>query len=304
MKSISFIIPLYKSETTIAAVVEEIVSLKLENAEVVLVNDASPDNVEEVVFALHRKYPQIVKYLRLSKNQGQHTAILTGLKYASKEVAITIDDDGQNSPSDTLKLAEKLIAEDLDVVYGYFANKSDSLFKKLASRLNREISVYAIGNKNKLPITNVRAISRVTYESMNEYNSSYPYIDGIIFALTNRISGIDIPHHPRTAGASSYTLWKLLRLWTNHLLGYSNILLKLITVVSFLASLISLLAGLAYLFVTIGNTNRPEGWLSTYLTTTLLFSLLFLLIGIISEYIGRMYLLLTKPRTKLISKQL
>lgn len=287
--SISFVIPVYKSENTIEKVISEINSIKNINWEAVLINDNSPDNVDKVIKELILKYPKKINYLQFRKNYGQHSAIIEGFKYTTKEFIATIDDDGQNPPSEILKMVEYMVNNDYDVVYGALKEKKHSFIRNMVSKTNRFISIVTLNNKNKIPISNVRLLKNNIAKSIANTSNNYSYIEGEIFSLTDHIGFIYINHKERFNGKSSYNLNKLVKLWLNHIVGYSNFLIKSISIFSFIISFIAFVIGLVYLFLTINNTGRPSGWLSTYLTMTFLFSILFLILGIISEYVGRIY---------------
>lgn len=300
--SVSFVIPVYKSEKSIISLINEINKCKFKSWQAVLVNDASPDNVEESIYKIIDKFPNNITYKRLSKNGGQHKAILAGLTYVRHPIVATIDDDGQNNPKDILPLIEKLEKEDLDLVYGAFKSKQQKFWRRLASKINTKISQFTIGNKHKIPISNVRVFKRDLAIILSTISDRYPFIEGLIFKLTDRIDYQYINQYKRYEGESSYSLYKLTKLWWDHMIGYSNFLIRILSFISFILSLFAFLTGVAYFLLTINNENRPAGWLSTYLTTTLLFGFLFLFLGIIGEYIGRIYLMNTQLNSKLISK--
>lgn len=289
--SVSFVIPVYKSENTINNVVDDISKLQSIDWEIILINDNSPDDVDSVIKKIILKYPNRITYLRFRKNYGQHSAILEGFKYVNKELVVTIDDDGQNPPEEILKMIQFMDSKncDYDVVYGVLKDKKHSLFRNILSRINRFFSIMTINNKDEIPITNVRLMKKELVSYIANASSSFNFIDGLIFSLTDHIGYISINHKKRECGKSSYSYIKLLKLWLNHIIGYSNIFIKSISFMSFFISLIAFVMGLIYLFSTINNLGRPSGWLSTYLTMTFLFSVMFLILGIMSEYVGRIY---------------
>lgn len=298
---LSFIIPLYGSQKTIAKVVESIAKCKIDKWQAILVNDCSPDDVEASVKELIKKYDSKITYLRLSKNGGQHKAILLGMKYVKYKYVAMIDDDGQNDPKDCIAMTQELISKDLDIVYGAFKSKKHNLVRRLISRINRYVSKIAIGNTKGIPITNVRVITKQLADTLASLNNYFPYIDGMIFSLTNRIGFVYIDHLERIDGTSGYNVRKLFKLWFNHLIGYSSFLLRLLVLAGLLVSVAELALGIAYLIITFNNAGRPSGWLSIYLTMSFSFSLLFLFLAILAEYIGRTYLLNSNKTSTLVS---
>lgn len=298
--SISFVIPVYKSEKSLEFVVNEINKIREIDWEVILVNDNSPDNVKKVVLKLINKYPNRIIYLEFRRNYGQHAAIIEGFKHVTKEYVATIDDDGQNPPKEVLKMVKVLLKNDYDVVYGALTNNKHSNFRKLISKINTFISTITINNKFKVPISNVRLIKSKLAILISNNFSNYSYVDGRVFSLTNHIGFVEIEHKKRLAGKSSYNLIKLLKLWFNHIIGYSNIFIKCISFTSLFISILTFLIGVVYFLLTINKSDRPTGWLSTYITMTFLFSVLFLMLGILTEYIGRIYIKMNQGNKKVI----
>lgn len=300
--SISFVIPVYKSEKSLTLVIDQISRLKNLDWEVVLVNDNSPDDVKQIILKLINKYSKRIVYLEFRKNYGQHTAIIEGFKHVTKEYVATIDDDGQNPPEEVLKMMKLLLKYDYDVVYGIFKEKQHSFFRNIISVINRYVSMITINNKNKIPISNVRLLKNYFAISIANASSNYNYVDGLIFSLTDHIGFTFIINKSRQYGKSTYGFIGLIKLWINHIIGYSNVMIKIVSFFSFFIATLAFLTGLIYLFLTINNAGRPSGWLSIYVTITLLSSMLFLILGILAEYIGRMYVKINQNSKKIINK--
>jgi len=299
--SISFIIPVYKSEKTISAVISQINIIKDFDWEVVLVNDNSPDNVDAVIRDLILKYPKKITYIRFRKNCGQHSAIIEGFKYVTKKYIVTIDDDGQNPPLEIFKMIDVMVKNDYDVVYGALKERKQTFMRKLVSKINRFISVITINNRNNIPTSNVRLMKSEVAKSITSTANNYSYLEGLIFSLTDHIGFVYIDHKERLCGKSSYNFSKLVKLWLNHVIGYSNVFIKSISVISFLISFFAFAIGIIYLFLTINNTGRPSGWLSIYLTMTFLFSVVFLILGILTGYVGRIYVRMNQNSKRIVN---
>lgn len=298
--SISFVIPVYRSEHTIETVVDSINEIEQFDWEAILINDNSPDKVDLSIKRLTDKYPDKITYIQLHINGGQQAAIINGLSYTTKEFIATIDDDGQNPPSEILKLIDKMQVDDLDIVYGQVKERMQTPFRKLISYLNIALTKYTIGNNKNIPFSNVRLMRNYIGKGMSQASCQHNYIEGLAFMLTSRIGYVPIEQKGRFVGKSSYNLLTLLKLLMNHVIGYSNIILRLVSLLSLVVSILAFLSGLTYFFLTINNSNRPTGWLSTYLTLTILFSLLFLTLGILIEYIGRIYSKINQTNNKII----
>lgn len=299
-QQISFVIPVYKSERTLAAVVSDINSLPNLDWEVILVNDNSPDRVDQTIESLIKKYPKRIVCVTFRKNYGQHAAVMEGLRHITKPYVATIDDDGQNPPAEILKMLAELITKDYDLIYGVAREKKHSLLRRLISAINKYLSVITIDNKKLIPVSNVRLMRANLAHCLANASSNYNYTDGLLFSLTDHIGSIEVESLSRRFGQSNYTLSGLLKLWINHAVGYSNAIIKMIAIFSFCISVASFLIGLIYLILTFNNENRPSGWLSLYLTVSFFSSMAFLILGILAEYVGRIYVKINQNSKKLV----
>jgi undecaprenyl-phosphate 4-deoxy-4-formamido-L-arabinose transferase len=261
--------------------------------EIVLVNDCSPDGVQRVIDRLCAGDGRI-RQVSPGRNLGQHGATLRGFAAAKGDVVVTVDDDGQNPPSACLAVAQALERQDLDVVYGRFRSVEQSVGRRLASRVNRWISRHTLGNSRNLPITNVRAIRGDLARLLGRAGTAYPYVDGMIFRATSHIGEVPVEHRPRGQGESTYGLGKLLHLWLSHVTTLTVFPLKVAMFGSFGASLLGLVAGVVEVVRALAERRAPPGWLSLFVAVTFLFSLLFAFLGIISAYLGRMYVALNE----------
>jgi hypothetical protein len=157
-----------------------------------------------------------------------------------------------------------------------------------------------IDNKNKISISNVRLLKNNITSSISHTSVRNNYFDGFIFSLTDHIGQVFVEHKERVTDKSSYNFGKLMKVWMNHIIGHSNIIIKNVIFVSFLISITSFIVGFVYLLLSINNQGRPSGWLSTYLTITLLFCMVFMILGIMSEYIGRIYAKIDEKNIQII----
>ena len=286
---LSVVMPVYRSEHYLESTIDELrASLGQRGRfEIVLVNDGSPDRVQAVIDKLTED-PR-VRSVELAANVGQHRAIMRGLAETNGDVVVTIDDDGQNPPEAVLAVADTLMTSDKDVVYGRFEQIEQGVARRAASRVNRLISRYTIRNTDSVAITNVRAIRGDLARWLARSQSNYPYIDALIFRATRHIGEVQVPHRPRESGTSTYSISGLLRLWISHITTMSTAPLQLAIVGSLAVSIAGALVGAGQLIRVLIDQRAPEGWLSLFTAVTFLFSVLFAFLGIISAYIGRMY---------------
>jgi hypothetical protein len=288
---LSVVIPVYGSERYLAATVGELTSA-LDDAgiafEIVLVNDGSPDGVQSVIERLAAGDPRVVG-LELGRNAGQHAATLRGFAQTRGDVVVTVDDDGQNPPSAVLAVMDALVDDDLDVTYGRFRTVEQTGVRRMASALNRWLTALTLGNDRAIAISNVRALRGELARAIAASTSPYPYIDALVFRTTRRVGDVPVEHRARTASASTYTVRKLVSLWVSHLTTLTVFPLKIAVVGSLCTSVLGFGVGIALLVRALAKGGAPAGWLSLFCAVTFLFSVLFAFLGIISAYLGRMY---------------
>jgi glycosyltransferase involved in cell wall biosynthesis len=225
---------------------------------------------------------------------GQHRATLLGFARARGSTVVTVDDDGQNPPEAALAVADALAREDLDVAYGRFETVEQSAPRRVASRANRWLSAHTMQNRTGISVSNVRAIRGDLARAMGALESPYPYVDAMIFRMATRIGEVPVAHRVRDAGTSNYTLARLVKLWVSHLTSLSVLPLKLAMVGSFGVSGLGFVVGVALMVRALLEGGAPAGWLSLFCSVTFLFSVLFAFLGIVSAYLGRMYVSLNE----------
>lgn len=292
---LSVVIPVYRSERYLEDTVRTFVAYLEPRVrfEIVLVNDGSPDRVGAVIERLCTADPRI-RAISLGRNIGQHRATLRGFALTRGDVVVTVDDDGQNPPQSAMAVAQALVEQDLDVVYGRFQTVEQAGLRRLASRLNRWLSRRTIQNDQELAITNVRALRGDLARALGAVSSPYPYIDALLFRMTRHIGEVPVQQLAREAGQSTYTLGRLVKLWVSHLTSLTVLPLQFAMVGSFGVSALGFLVGIAQLVRVMIERKAPAGWLSLFVSVTFLFSVLFAFLGIISAYLGRMYVTLNE----------
>ena len=285
----SVVIPVYNSEASIDQVVEEVLAEVSYEVEIVLVNDCSKDESEKKCKALCEKFNQ-VKFLNLSKNFGQHNAIMAGLSVVDGDLIVCMDDDLQTPPQEVNKLIDTLIEQDYDVVYGNYGEKKHSVFRNWGSSLNDKMANYMLGKPKEIQITSFFAMRRYIAEEIKNYRYSFPYLGGLIFRTTNKIGKVDVHHESRKEGTSNYNFKKLIGLWFNGFINFSVTPLRLTSLIGTVFSG----AGFLYLIVIIikklMDPGIAMGWTSIMATVIFFGGIQLISIGLIGEYIGRLYL--------------
>ena len=293
----SIVIPCYKSSKTIRKVVEmtmqEMDRLNRREYEFVLVDDCSPDDGETIaaLMGLVRDYA-CVKVVELAKNAGQHNAVMAGLNEGSGDVFIAMDDDMQTHPSQLGKLLDEF-DKGYDIVYGYYEHKEHSKFRNFGSYVNYMTVRILLKKPKDLKTSSFWVIRKFVRDYAVEYKSAYTHLQGLFLRTTRNISSVPIQHFKREVGTSNYTLKKLIKLWSN-ILGFSIVPLQMATYTGFFFSLIGILAAIGVIILKFVRPATYIGWPSMMATICFFSGLNLMFMGIIGEYVGRIFLGMSK----------
>lgn len=289
---ISFVIPCYNSSETISPVVEEITAVMADSEnsdyEIVLVNDCSTDNVFEVIKQLCAENSHI-KALSLAKNFGQQAAIMAGIRYANGDIFVFMDDDGQNPAYEVTKMLSAL-GDDCDVVFARYEKKRHSLFKKFGSRINAIMAEALIGKPKGLFLSSYIVCKKFVVDEIQNYHNAYPYLAGLILRSCTRIKNVTVEHRVRTAGKSTYTLKKMIALWLNGFTSFSVKPLRIATLTGFIFAFMGFVYGVYIIFEKFLNPSTPIGYSSMMAVILFIGGILMLILGMIGEYIGRIFI--------------
>lgn len=292
---ISIAIPCYNSAKTLSIVVDEIKKVFADNGgydyEIVLVNDNSPDDTYEVIQSLCKDNSNIVG-VDLSKNYGQSSAQMAAVNYLNGDIAVFMDDDGQHPPAELFKLVEE-IEKGNDLVFACFPQKKHSAFKRITSNINSKLLEATNRKPRDIKITSYFALSKLAIEGLRKYKSPYPSICGYLLQITRRIVNVEISHRERIAGKSNYNLKKLLRLWLQGFTNFSIAPLRFASMLGFVFAILGFCAMLYYLICKLVLPNVAVGFTSIVSLILIIGGLIMLMLGIIGEYIGRIYILLS-----------
>ena len=292
MKKISFVIPCYNSSSTIGNVVEEINGImELLNSyvyEIILVNDCSPDNTFGVIKKLALEDEHIIS-LNLAKNTGPHAALMAGFHYVSGDIVVCLDDDGQTPADEVGKLIEK-IEEGYDVAYASYENKQHSGFRNWGSAVNSKMTEIMLGKPKELYISSYFASRRFIIEEMLHYEGCYPYVIGLVLRTTKNICNVPVHHRQREVGTSGYTIGKLLGLWMNGFTSFSVKPLRLANYLGCFSAICGFLYALVIVIRYFISHTAPLGWSSTTALLLILGGIILMVLGMMGEYIGRIYL--------------
>jgi glycosyltransferase involved in cell wall biosynthesis len=287
---LSIVIPLFNAALTLPALYQELAALEVSgDFELILVNDGSRDETEEIALGLTRTSRIPITLLSLSRNFGEHNAVLAGLRASRGRYVVTMDDDLQNPPSEVMKLLSAAESEKHDVVYALYERKEHAWWRNLGSRLTNLIADYVVEKPRKLYLSSFRCMTRFVANEVAKSHNPYPYIDGLIFQITQNAGVVRVRHVEREHGQSGYTLRKLVRLWMSMLVNFSVVPLRLMTVAGMVTSALGFLAVIEVVLEHLLKRN-PTGWSSLMAATLLLSGTQLLLLGIMGEYVGRIYL--------------
>lgn len=292
MSKISFVIPCYRSEKTLEPVVKEIrdtmQGMTAYEYDIILVNDCSPDDTLAVIRRLCEKYHNITG-IHLAKNFGQHAALMAGLRQSDGDIVVCLDDDGQTPADEAGKLLEE-IENGRDVVYASYTSKKHNAFRNFGTWMNDLMTRVMLGKPRELHITSYFAARRFVVDSMLEYENCYPYIIGLVLRATKNISNVPVKHRSREVGTSGYTMKKLLGLWFNGFTAFSILPLRIATVTGAVFAVSGFIYGIYTIIKKFVRPDVPLGFSSLMAALVFIGGMLMIMLGLIGEYIGRIYI--------------
>lgn len=287
---ISVVIPVYRSAQALIDLCHRLTAALRENAgdfEIILVEDCGGDNSWQAIKDIVAVDPR-VRGFRLSRNFGQHNALLCGIRAARGDVIITMDDDLQHPPEEIHKLTEKLM-EGYDVVYGPPERAQHGFVRGLASRVTKIALQGAMGAKTARCVSAFRAFRTVLRDAFADYHSPSVNIDVLLTWATNRFSAVPVSHEQRKFGKSGYTPGKLFRHALNMITGYSIRPLQIASVLGFVFALF----GVLVLFYVLIRYLTEDGGVPGFPFLASIISIFsgaqLLALGIIGEYLARLH---------------
>ena len=296
--TLSIVVPLYNSASTLPMLLRELAAIPVEGgSEIVLVNDGSRDATEATALELIESCPVPTTFLSLSRNFGEHNAVLAGLRASTGQFVITMDDDLQNPPSEVPKLLHTAQSEKRDVVYTVYEEKKHSAWRNFGSWFTNFLANWSIDKPKGLYLSSFRCMSRLVVDEVGKSANPYPYIDALIFQVTQSVGVVRVRHDERPSGESGYTLRALLRLWMSMLINASVMPLRIATLVGLAISAVGFFAVVGVL-INHYIREEPLGWGSLMAALLIFSGTQLLLLGIVGEYIGRIYLRVSdKPQS-------
>lgn len=293
---LSFVIPCYRSELTIESVIDEIIKTASVKSgydyEIIAVNDCSPDNVYNVLCKIAKENEK-VKIINFAKNMGKHAAVLAGYSYVNGDYIINLDDDCQSPVNNLWQLLEPLENGEYDVAVARYNQKKESAWKRIGSNINLFVSEIMLDKPRGMRFENFSVLKRFVCDEVVNYKNPYPFLEGLILRVTNKI--ISIPMDQRERGddkETGYTFLRSLSLFVNGFTNFSVKPLRVALLMGVLFALFGLCDGVCVVVRKILIPETPVGWSS--LMSIMLFSsgVIMLLLGMIGEYVGRVFICL------------
>ncbi len=305
-KLVSFVIPCYCSAQSIEGVVGEIAqtmdTMEGYAYEVILVNDGSPDDTMDVIRRLCNEHSNICG-VNLATNFGQHAALMAGFRHVRGDVAVCLDDDGQTPASEVGKLLAKL-DEGYDAVYASYGKKQHSKFRNFGSKINDLMARMMLGKPKDLYVSSYFAVKRFVVDEMIRYTNPYPYVIGLVLRTTRKIANVEVTHRERKTGQSGYTFGKLMSLWMNGFTAFSIKPLRIATVVGVVAAIAGFIYGIYTIIKKLVNPNVVIGFSSLMAAIVFIGGVVMLMLGIIGEYLGRIYISMNNSPQYVIREEL
>ena len=296
--ALSIVVPVYNGAGSVPALVEALSRLEIPGGhEIVLVNDCSPDNSLEVCRELCHRNEVALTVVNLARNFGEHNAVMAGLAQARGAYIINMDDDLQNPPEEVVRLWRYARDNDYDVVYTYYAEKQHAAWRNLGSRFTNWCADHLLDKPKGLYLSSFRCMSAFTARNVVAHTGPFPYVDGLIMQVTQKIGRLQVDHLPRSEGRSNYTLRRLVRLFMSMFLNFSVMPLRIGTLVGFVMAGLGLLAFVIILVEALTRGGTPPGYASVMAAILLLAGVQLIMLGLVGEYLGRLFLTINgKPQ--------
>lgn len=293
-KLLSFVIPCYRSEKTIETVINEIIYVVSSRSEydyeIIAVNDDSPDSVYQVLLELS-KCNRRIKVINLVKNMGKHAAVLAGYSFVEGDYVVNLDDDYQSPINNLWDLLNPLENGSADVAIAKYIQKKESLWKRIGSNINLRISEIMLDKPKGMRFENLSVMKRFVAEEMVKYRNPYPFLEGLILRVTKKI--VVIPMEQRDRGdnkSTGFTFWKSVSLFANGFTNFSVKPIRIALIIGVLFAFVGFAYGVYIVVRRLAVQQAPMGWSSLMAVLLLATGLNMLLLGIIGEYVGRIFI--------------
>jgi len=285
----SVIVPVYNSELTLSELYDRTAAVFADSGftfEMVFVDDFSQDNSWEVLKQLKKLHPGSITAIKLAKNFGQHNAVFCGMEHAKGELMITIDDDLQVPPEEIRKLIQVYKDKDADLVYGYFGKKKHSIIRNIGSYFIKKSSRILLNSPGEG--SSFRLVTAGLAANILKHQQHFMYIDELFLWYTSNIAFTEVKHQKRSIHRSGYSTWKLFQLSANIVIYYTAVPLRVMTFGGFTLSVLSFIVGIRFIINKMVH-DVPLGYTSLIVAVLFSTSIIMLCLGLIGEYLSRIY---------------
>jgi undecaprenyl-phosphate 4-deoxy-4-formamido-L-arabinose transferase len=288
---VSVVVPVYNEEPSLPSFVPRLLRVldaSGRDYEIILVDDGSRDRSLELLRRFARERAERIRVLELSRNFGQHQAILAGFREVTGDVIVTLDADLQNPPEEIPKLLSK-VEEGYDVVGGVRANRQDPLIRRLTSGIVNRLTVAITRMRLSDYGCMLRAYSREVVEEINHCEEASTFIPALAQTFARRAAEVEVAHAPRAAGTSAYSLYRLVRLNFDLMTGFSVVPLQAFGLFGSIVALGGILFGVFLLVRRLIVGAEVEGVFTLFAILFTLLGIAMAGLGIVGEYVGRIY---------------
>lgn len=289
--TVSIVIPVYNESANLDILwgrLQAVASRLDSDWEIIFVDDGSSDDSLARLRAIADGCPQ-VRVVELARNFGQHAALLAGFRESRGDVVVTLDADLQNPPEEIPRLLAA-IAEGNDVAGGWRAERQDQAYRRFASRLHNRITSLIVGVPMHDYGCMLRAYRRHIIDTVIDCDEKAAFIPALANSFAKRVTEIEVGHDERAGGESKYNLFKLAQLSLNLLTGFSLLPIQAVSMTGILIAFLGIAFGIFLFGHRLIYGPQQEGAVWTLFAVLFFFlGLLFLAVGLLGEYIGRIY---------------
>ena len=288
---ISVVIPCYNSEKMIGIVVKQVLDAisQRDNVdyEIILVNDGSKDKTWDVIKTLANQNDSIVA-INFSKNFGQHSALMAAYREVTGDIVLGLDDDGEHNPYEMYQLIDKL-GEGYDYVCASYET-NQSKFRSLGTKMNNLMATMLIDKPKDVDFSSYYVMRRFVVDEIIKYDKPYPYVGGLLLRATKNIAMIPLVRQKRLSGSSGYNIWKMMKLWFNGFTAFSIKPLRIATALGMISAFVGFVGIIWVVVRKLFFVSYSAGYASTMVCIIFFSGMIMMLLGIIGEYLGRIYI--------------
>ena len=287
---VSIVIPCYNSEKTIGMVADQCMECFSQwdgyECEMILVNDHSRDQTYAAILKCQERYPGKITAVNFAKNFGQHAAILAGMHYIHGDLVVGMDDDLQNKPEQIRQFLDKM-QEGYDVVFGIYRKRNFNFVKNFFGKLSQFLLFHLVDRPKGVEMSSFWCARAYVVEEVRKYQGNDAFVQLLFARTTDNMADITVEHYAREYGHSNYTFRKGLKLFMTFM-DYSSIPLRVSNILGILFSIAGFIATIVVIVRKLLDPTIQTGWSSLMCLLLIVAGMLFLMLGIMGEYIGKL----------------